>query len=103
MSTENLKNDVIDPMNMDIIDRGVMFVKNPVQREKHTRMTKEELHDFIRWSFTHVDDPGWSTLSGLKIANLYFQETGKYINRATVNRNRDNWFLKDGKIVRYDG
>ena len=66
-------------------------------------MTKQELHDFVRWSFKHVNDENWSTLSGLKIANLYFQETGKYINRATVNRNRDNWLMKDGKIVRYDG
>ena len=103
MTTENSENKALDPMNMPVVDKGVMFVKNPVTRENHKRMTKQELHDFIRWSFKHVDDPGWSTLSGLKIANLYFQETGKYINRATVNRNRDNWFLKDGKIVRYDG
>ena len=96
-------NEDVNPMDMPIIDRGVMFVKNPVERVKHTRMTKKELHEFVRWTFTHKNDDNWDSLSGLKIANLYFQETGKYINRATVNRNRDNWFLKGGKIVRNDG
>ena len=95
-------NTAVDAMNMDIIDRGVMFVKNPVDRVKHTRMTKQELHEFVRWMFTHADDPGFSEMSGLRISNLYLRETGKHINRATVNRNRDNWFMKDGKIVRYD-
>ena len=103
MTTENLKNNVIDPMNLPIIDRGFMFVKNPAEHEKHKRMTKQELHEFVRWSFKHVDDENWSTLSNAHIANLYFQETGKHINRVTVGRNRYNWFMKDGKIVRYDG
>ena len=93
----------MDPLNMDIIDRGVMFVKNPVERVKYKRMTKQELHDFVRWLFTHVNDNGWSEMSCLKIANMYFQETGKYINRSTVSRNRHNWFIKNGKIVRIDG
>ena len=100
MTSENSNTTSVDPMDMDIIDRGMMFTKNPVQRVKHTRMTKQELHDFVRWMFKHVDDEGWNEMSGLKIANMYMQETGKYINRATVNRNRDNWFMKDGKIVR---
>ena len=93
----------IDPLNMPVVDKGVMFVKNPVERVKHTRMTKQELHDFVRWTFTHVNDPDWSKISNGHIANLYFQETGKCVNRVTVGRNRDNWYLKDGKIVRYDG
>ena len=97
------QNDNVNPLDMPIIDKGVMYIKNHVERVKHTRMTKKELHDFVRWTFTHNNDPDWDSMSGLKIANLYMQETGKYINRATVNRNRDNWFLKDGKIVRNDG
>ena len=101
MTTINNNNEASNPLDMPILDRGVMFVKNPVTREKHSRITKQELHDFVRWTFTHVNDPGWNDLSNAKIANLYFQETGKYINRNTVGRNRDNWFLKDGKIVRY--
>ena len=103
MTTENSENKALDPMNMPVVDKGVMFVKNPVEHEKHKRMTKQELHDFVRWSFKHVKDEEWSTMSNARIANLYFQETGKHINRVTVGRNRDNWFLKDGKIVRYDG
>ena len=102
MTTSNLKNENSNPLEMDIIDRGVMFTKNPVDRVKYHRITKQELHDFVRWMFKHIDDAGWSELSGLKISNLYMQETGKYISRSTVNRNRDNWFLKDGKIVRVD-
>ena len=93
----------MDPLNMDIIDRGVMFVKNPVERVKYKRMTKQELHDFVRWLFTHVNDDDYDKMSNAKIANMYFQETGKYINRSTVSRNRDNWFMKNGKIVRIDG
>lgn len=90
-------------MNMPIVDRGVMYEAHPVERVKYTRMTKQELHDFVRWTFTHVNDPGWDKLSNAKVANLYLQETGKHINRVTVGRNRDNWFMKGGKIVRYDG
>ena len=103
MTTENSENKALDPMNMPVVDKGVMFVKNPVQQVKYHRITKQELHDFVRWTFTHVNDEGWSTMSNGHIANLYFQETGKCINRVTVGRNRDTWFLKDGKIVRYDG
>ena len=103
MTTENSENKALDPMNMDIIDRGVMFVKNPVEQPKYHRITKQELHDFVRWTFKHVKDENWSTISNAHIANLYLQETGKHINRVTVGRNRDNWFMKDGKIVRYDG
>ena len=103
MSSENLLNENVDPMDMDIIDRGVMFTKNPVDRVKYKRITKQELHDFVRWLFKHTDDAGWSEMSNARIANLYFQETGRIINRSTVARNRDNWFMKDGKIVRYDG
>lgn len=93
----------VDPLNMDIVDRGVMFEKNPVQQEKYHRITKQELHDFVRWCFKHINDEGWSTMSNARVANLYLQETGKHINRVTVGRNRDNWFIKDGKIVRYNG
>ena len=103
MTTENSENKALDPMNMPVVDKGVMFVKNPVQQVKYHRITKQELHDFVRWTFTHVNDPDWSKISNGHIANLYFQETGKYINRVTVGRNRDNWFIKDGKIVRYNG
>ena len=103
MTTENSENKALDPMNMPVVDKGVMFVKNTVERVKYHRITKQELHDFVRWTFKHVNDPDWNKISNGHIANLYFQETGKYINRATVGRNRDNWFLKDGKIVRYDG
>ena len=101
MTKENLNNDT-NPLEMPVIDKGVMYVKNQPEREKYKRITKQELHEFVRWSFTHTNDSGWNDLSNAKIANLYFQETGKYINRNTVGRNRDNWFLKDGKIVRYD-
>jgi hypothetical protein len=100
METSNLESENVNPMDMDIIDRGVMFTKKPMDRVKNARITKQELHDFVRWSFKHVNDEGWSEMSSLKIANLYFQETGKYISRSTVNRNRYNWVMKNGDIVR---
>ena len=72
-------------------------------RNKFQRMTKEELHDFVKWTFKHVNDKDWKNLSNMSIAKLYYQETGKYINRVTVGRNRDNWYMKGDKIIRYDG
>ena len=92
----------MDPLNMPIMTNGVMHTAKPIEREKYKRITKQELHDFVRWLFTHANDDGWDALSNAKIANMYFQETGKLINRVTVSRNRNNWFIKDGKIVRVD-
>ena len=92
----------MDPLNMPIVSNGVMFTAKPIEHEKHKRITKQELHDFVRWLFTHVNDEGYDEFSNAKIANMYFQETGKLINRVTVSRNRNNWFIKDGKIVRID-
>ena len=102
METSNLESENVNPMDMDIIDRGVMFTKKPMDRVKNARITKQELHDFVRWSFKHVNDEGWSEMSNARISNLYLQETGRYICRSTIARNRYNWFLKDGKIVRVD-
>ena len=102
METSKLESEYVNPMDMDIIDRGVMFTKKPMDRVKNARITKQELHDFVRWLFTHVNDDGYDKMSNAKIANMYFQETGKYISRQTVVRNRYNWFIKDGKIVRVD-
>ena len=92
----------MDPINMPIMSNGVMFTAKPIERTKYKRITKQELHDFVRWLFTHVNDDGYDKMSCGKIANMYFQETGKYISRQTVVRNRYNWFIKDGKIVRVD-
>ena len=92
----------MDPLNMPIMTNGVMHTAKPIEREKYKRITKQELHDFVRWLFTHVNDEGFDKMSNAKITNLYFQETGKHICRQTVLRNRYNWFIKDGKIVRVD-
>ena len=89
-------------MDMSIVDKGILYEAKPVVREKYHRMTKQELHDFVRWMFTHVNDDGWNEMSCRRIANMYYQETGKYICHQTVARNRDNWYIKGGKIVRVD-
>ena len=88
-----------DALNADIVENGVVFKKNPVQREPHKRMTKQEIHDFVRWAFAQNDE-NMSKYSNAKIANKYFQDTGRYICRETVRRNRDCWFMKDGKIFK---
>ena len=69
-------------------------------RVKNQRMTKQELHDFVKWVFTHVNDDGWDALSNYKIAKLYNQETGKHINHVTVSNNRGCWYIKGGELVR---
>ena len=71
-----------------------------VMRVKNQRMTKQELHDFVRWVFTHVNDDGWDALSNEKVAKLYVQETGKHVNSVTAGNNRDCWYIKGGKLVR---
>ena len=34
-------------LNADIVEKGVVFKKNPAPREPHKRMTKQEIHDFV--------------------------------------------------------
>ena len=80
MTTENSENKALDPMNMPVVDKGVMFVKNPVEHEKHKRMTKQELHDFVRWSFKHVKDEEWSTMSNARMQTYTFK---KLVNTST--------------------
>ena len=94
---EDVSNDVFDADIVD--DKGVVFKKNPVQHEVHKRMTKQELHDFIRWAFAQTDE-NMCKYSNAHIANMYMNDTGKYICRETVRRNRDCWYMKDGKIFK---
>ena len=101
MSTKMFENNVSNNANnADIIDnKGIVFKKNPVPHEPHKRMTKQELHDFIRWAFTQTDE-NMCNYSNAKIANMYLNETGKYISKETVRCNRDCWYMKDGKIYK---
>ena len=94
---ESVSNDALDADIVD--DKGVVFKKNPEKRQPHQRITKQELHDFIRWAFAQTDE-NMSTYSNAHIANMYMNDTGKYICRETVRRNRDCWYMKDGKIFK---
>ena len=85
-----------------INDRGFVYGVIIKPKESH-RMTKAELHEFVRWYITRVNEADGDEirkLSDVKIQNLYWQQTGKYVSRNTVNRNRKCWFLKDGQIIR---
>jgi hypothetical protein len=86
-------------LNADIVENGVVFKKNPVKHEPHKRMTKQEIHDFVRWAFAQNDE-NMSKYSNAKIANMYMNDTGRCVCRETVRRNRDGWFMKDGKIYK---
>ena len=82
-----------------IVDKGVVYPPKKIERKKHQRTTKEDIHKFVRWLFKHNDDEAFNKLSSGKISNLYLNETGTFINRETVRRNRKIWQMKDGKIV----
>ena len=87
---------------LPINDRGFVYGVI-VKPDKNHRMTKAELHDFVRWYISVVNQPDGDEirkLSDIKIQNLYWQQTGKYVSRTTINRNRKCWFLKDGQIIR---
>ena len=87
---------------MPIIDKGILFGREPVH-EKGKRMSKAELHTFVRWMIKHYnseDREQFSALSSRKIANLYFQECGKYISTTTVYANRNRWYTRNGKIIK---
>ena len=92
------KQEKVVPIN----DRG--FIYGIIQKpEPNHRITKAELHDFVRWYVNLVnqaDGDEVRKLSDIKIQNLYWQQTGKYISRNTIYRNRKCWFLKNGEIVR---
>ena len=51
-SNDNNSNEQSDstmsPLEMDIIDRGVLHQKHKVTHEKHARMTKADLYEFVR-------------------------------------------------------
>ena len=96
MTNTNINTNMND---VDIVENGVVFKAKPVKHELHKRITKQELHDFIRWAFAQTDD-NLCTYSNAKIANMYMNDTGKYINRETVRRNRDCWYMKNGKIYK---
>ena len=68
----------------------------------YNRITKKELMDFVKWHIEHCKDENYNKLGCKRISELYFNETGKHIGRATVNNNRYNWFMKDGKLVKIE-
>ena len=82
-----------------IVDKGVEYPLKKVERKKHQRTTKNDIHEFVRWLFKHNNDEAFNKLSNGKLSNMYLSETGIFINRETIRRNRKVWRLIDGKIV----
>lgn len=85
-----------------INDRGFVYANMKLPPKNH-RITKKELHDFVRWYVARVNEADGDEirkLSDIKIQNLYWQQTGKYISKNTIYRNRKCWFLKNGEIIR---
>ena len=84
---------------MVIVDKGVEYPEVKPERKRYQRTSKQDIHDFVRWMFKHNDDEEFNKLSNAKMTNMYYAETGKFINRETVRRNRKIWRKVDGKIV----
>lgn len=80
---------------MIIVDKGVEYPIKKIERKRHQRTSKNDIHTFVRWLFNH-DVNG---LSNDKISKMYYEETGIFINRETVRRNRKIWRIVDNKIV----
>ena len=65
-----------------------------------TRITKQELLDFVKWHLQHLNDEQYKNLGCKRISDMYFKDTGKRICRTTINNNRNCWFYKDNKLIR---
>ena len=87
--------------NISVYEHGIQYENGKRVKQHHPRMTKQELHNFVKWMIAQTDD-NMRYYSNQKIANIYEQQTGKYINRETVRRNRDCWIVYDNKIMRVD-
>lgn len=93
---------VSEAVQLPILDRGTLYADIP-KPPRHHRIKKTELHEFIRWLVDKYNGEDGDKIKGFscpKIANLYYQETNKYITKSTVLKNRDGWCVKDGVIVR---
>lgn len=93
---------ICESVQMPILDRGMLYTDIP-RPPRHHRITKNELHEFIRWlveKYNGTDGERFKTMSCPKIANLYYQETQKYVTKSTVLKNRNGWCIRDGVIVR---
>lgn len=76
--------------------------KGVYQHKQHKRITKEELINFIK--FTFREDIA-AQLTGAKYPHklaveLYEAETGLVISPQTAYRQRNKWTVVNGKIVR---
>ena len=76
--------------------------KGVYQHGPHGRITKEELTNFIK--FTFREDIA-AQLANAKYPHklaveLYKEETGLVISAATAYRQRDKWTEANGKIIR---
>lgn len=76
--------------------------KGVYQHGPHGRITKEELINFIK--FTFREDIA-AQLANAKYPHklaveLYKEETGLVISAATAYRQRDKWAEVNGKIIR---
>lgn len=88
---------------------GTVFVKKlkrdyhdigavPVFRERHERISKKALTEFMKWYIEHEDI---HDKSNAYIAYAYKLDTGRYVSRETIRVNRDaGWYYVKGKLVR---
>lgn len=74
----------------------------PESRKPANRITKSELHDFVRFCF---DDDiaeliGNDVHSYKRASELYMERRGKYISPSTVKDQRGRWIISDGEPKR---
>ena len=76
--------------------------KGVYQHGPHGRITKEELTNFVKFTFRDDIAPQLANAKyPHKLAvELYKEETGISISAATAYRQRDKWADVNGKIVR---
>ena len=76
--------------------------KGVYQHGPHERITKEELKNFIRFTFREdIAERLANAKYPHKLAvELYEEETGIIISAATAYRQRNKWAEINGKIVR---
>lgn len=85
---------IVKKLKRDYHDIGAV----PVFKERHDRITKKALTDFMEWYLKHED---LHDKNCAHIAYAYKLDTGRYVSRETIRVNRDaGWYYVKGKLVR---
>lgn len=85
---------IVKKLKQDYHDIGAV----PLFKERHQRITKKALTEFMEWYLAHED---LHDKNCAYIAYAYKLDTGRYVSRETIRVNRNApWVRVKGKLIR---